>query len=1104
MNNPKLNAAGWLASTFITSKLTILVMLSCTLLGVLAILMTSREENPQIVVPGAEIMVSLPGASAEEVEQLLVYPLEAIVREIPGVDHTYAVAYNSLAVVSVQFEVGQDKERSLVKLYDRILGKRGQLPLEASTPLLRSVDVDDVPVVTVTLSSSKYDDFAMKRIADRMVERLHTLESVSIVKVRGGRDLEVRVELDPERLLAFGITLNQISSSLKWANVSVPMRNQVREGKNSRIHLDSHLTSVEDVKRLIVGVHNSRPIYLADVADVKRAPQDDRDALSRFAFGPADSRFGMVNDPEMPAVTISVAKKTGTNAVTVSEKILERIGRLQKNMVPDDVHVVITRNDGARANHSVNNLIEHMGIAVLSVFVVVVLFLGIKEALIVGITVPLILGLTLGIAYLCGLTINRISLFGLILSLGLLVDSAIVVIENIHRHYKTLNNQDKRMATIEATNEIGSPTNLATFAIMLVFLSLLLVTGMMGQYFYPIAFNVPVAMLASLVVAYIVTPWAAHRFLKPAEGHGVESENIENQNVENQDSSEHHKADRLHQFYHWVIGPLLSRRSYRYFAMLFVIVLILLSLLQPAWQFMRSSGVTGPLSAGGVALALLPKDNKNTFNVTITLPETAPIELTDQLCREVGSLLRNNSLVTNYQVWLGQTGVIDFNGLLRGSSNKRGPNIAEIRVNLVPKNTRDETSIVVVQNLRTAIEEIEKRYAGSTIQLVEDPPGPPVRATVLAEIYGVNLEKMRELSGEVRKAFEETYDMVEVTDSEVEDVRQYRLLVDREKAALSGVSAYDVANAIRRLVNGENLGRLHVAGEKQIIPIRLHIPRKYQIDPIMLSRVFVTNRDNQKIPLSELTRSVLSWEDRPIQHKDFERVTYVGGELRQSASAYAVIDLDRRLDNLDMGDGTKLTTANLQLNSAIPDTIDGYHLLWDGEMRLTLDTFGDMLVALGIALIFIYLMLVGYYRSFLIPLVAMSAIPLGLVGVFPGHWIMGQSFSAASMIGVIALSGVVVRNSLLIIDFILDYLKLGMPLREAVSEAGAVRMRPIILTALAIILGSAVMLTDPMFSGLAISLIFGTLASTVLTLIVVPLILYSLVRRTQNKGTYSG
>ena len=1081
MSKARLNPAGWLASTFINSKLTILVMLSCSLLGLLAVTMTPREENPQIVVPGAEIIVHLPGASAEEVEQLLVYPLEAIVREISGVDHTYAAAFNSYAVVSVQFEVGQDKEKSLVKLYDRVLGKRDHLPAEASNPLIRSVDVDDVPIVTVTLSSSEYGDYALKRLADRMVERLHTLEAVSIVQVRGGRDREVRVELDPERLLAFGITLNQISSSLKSANISVPMRTQVRDGKNSRIYLSSFLSSVKEIKQLIVGVYHAKPIYLEDVAKIKSTPRQDRDALSRFSFGPADARFGLALNPEMPAVTIAIAKKTGTNAVNVAADILGRIERLKKNMLPANVNVVVTRNDGEKADESVNNLIEHMAIAVLSVFIVIVLFLGIKEALIVGITVPLVLGLTLGVAYFCGLTINRISLFGLILSLGLLVDSAIVVIENVHRHYKNLAGKDKIKVTIDATNEIGNPTNLATFAIMLVFMSLLLVTGMIGQYFYPIAFNVPVAMVSSLLIAYIVTPWAANRYLKAGEGHDLE---------------DHDKTDRLHQFYHWIITPLLNKRLYRYVTMMLVVIFICLSMLQPAWQFIRSQGVTGPLSLGGVALALLPKDNKNTFNITIDMPESSPLELTDQITREVGRLLRSTPNVVNYQVWLGQGGIIDFNGLLRGSANKRGPNVAEIRVNLINKKQREESSIVLVRNLRHKIKEIQKRYAGSVVQLVEDPPGPPVRATVLAEIYGSDLNRMRDISSQVSAIFKETYDIVEVTESEVADVRQYRLLVDKEKAALSGVSAVEVANAIRRLVDGEEMGRLHVPGEKQVIPIRLHIPRAYQINPVLLSRVFVTNLKNEKIPLSELTRSIPSWEDRRILHKDYERVTFIGAELTQSAPVYAVMELDRRLDNMDIGHGEKLTTANLQLNSVVPDTIDGYQLLWDGEIRLTLDTFRDMFVALGIALVFIYLLLVGYYRSFIIPLVAMSAIPLGLAGVFPGHWIMDQPFSAPSMIGVIALSGVVVRNSLLIIDFVLDYMKQGMPLREAVSEAGAVRMRPIILTALAIVLGSAVMLTDPMFSGLAISLIFGTLASTVLTLLVVPLMLYSYLRRT--------
>ncbi len=1089
MSDKKLNLAGRIARTFVTSKLTVLFILTCTLLGALAVALTPREENPQIIVPGAEIFIGLPGASAQEVENLVVNPLEAIVREIPGIDHTYATAMNSLAIVTVQFKVGEDKEKSLVKLYDRVLGNRDQLPADAVTPLIRSVDVDDVPIVTVTLASETYDDYALKRLADRMVERLHSLESVSVTYVKGGRDREVRIELDPERLLAFGVSINQIQAALKAGNLSIPMRAQVHGGSNSRIFLDAFLNSANDVAQIIVGVHEGRPIYVEDVAEVIDAPPQERDTLSRFAFGPADSRFGTIRPPEIPSVTIAIAKKPGTNAVFVADDVLERIERMRHKIVPEEVHVVVTRNDGAKADEAVNNLIEHLGIAVLSVFVVVVLFLGIKEALIVGITVPLILALTLGADYLFGLTINRVTLFALILSLGLLVDAAIVVIENIHRHYKNLKGGDKYQATVTATDEIGTPTNLATFAVMLVFGSLVVITGMPGQYFFPVAFNVPIAMIASLLVAYIITPWAAYRWLRPGEGRELE---------------DHDSKDRLHRFYHWVIAPLLDKREYRYLTMLVILLLITLSLLQPAWQFIRSEGAGGPLSAGGVELAFLPKDNKNTFNVTIDMPEFTPVEITDQIARQVGKRLRANTNVANYQTWIGQAGVIDFNGLLRGSGNKRGAHVAEIRVNLLDKKQRNISSIDLVRELRPEMETIQERYPGSVIQLVEDPPGPPMRATVLAEIYGNDLEKLREISSLVSQAFKETYDMVDVHDSEVADVRRYSIVVDKEKAALSGVTAADIAQAIRRLVDGDDMGRLHIPNEKHAVPIRLHIPRQHQVDPVLLSRVFVSNRRGDEIPLSELTKVIPDWEDRPILHKDYERVTYVGGELTHTAPVYAVSDLDRRLDNIVISDGSRLKTGNLRLRSVVPDTIEGYQLLWDGEIRFTLDTFRDMIYALLIALALIYLLLIGNYQSFMIPLVAMSAIPLGLIGVFPGHWLMDKPFTGTSMIGVIALAGVVVRNSLLIIDFVQDYMKQGMALRVAVSEAGAVRLRPILLTALAIVLGSAVMLSDPVFSGLAISLIFGTIVSTILTLVVVPMLFYSLIRRRLQTEQESG
>lgn len=494
---------------------------------------------------------------------------------------------------------------------------------------------------------------------------------------------------------------------------------------------------------------------------------------------------------------------------------------------------------------------------------------------------------------------------------------------------------------------------------------------------------------------------------------------------------------------------------------------------------------------------MMPKDDKNTFNIVIDMPENAAVEETDRLASEIGALLREQPLVRDYQSWIGQACVIDFNGLLRGSGNKQGSNVAEIRVNLRDKKARSTTSIDIVRTLRPAVQAIAARYPGSTVQLLEDPPGPPVRATVLAEIYGKDARQLRALSEQVKAAFQQSYDMVEVADSEVTDLPRYRLRVDREKTALSGLSVAEVAVALRRLMDGEELGRAHVEGEKKPVSIRLHIPRRHQIDPALLSQVSLRNRQGQQIPLSELVRITSDLADRPVLRKDGERVTYIGGELETTAPLYAVLDLDRRLDGLPFPDGGRLATGNLRLSPAEPDVLDGPLLLWDGELRMTLDTYRDMSGALGLALTFIYLVLVAYCQSFSLPLVAMAAIPLGLAAIFPGHWIMGQPFNATSMIGIIALAGVVVRNSLLIIDFVLDNLRQGMTLREAVLEAGAVRLRPILLTALAIILGSAVILADPMVGGLAISLIFGTLASTLLTLIVVPLLLYLLLSRSQ-------
>lgn len=1088
MNDNAFNPAGRIAEIFVDSRLTILFIIGCSLLGLVAVLQTPREENPQIVVPAVEVVIPLPGASSQEVEELIVIPLESLASQITGVDHIYATALNSVGMIMVRFTCGEDEEESLVKLYDKVMGNRHLFPKDAGAPVIKSIDVDDVPIVTITLASTVYDDYGLKRLADNMIERLRSLEEVSVTYVKGGRDREIRIELDPERLQAFAIPLDQIQGMLAAANLSVPIDNLVKKGRNSNMFLHGFLTSTQEVEGLVVGMHEGRPIYLEDVAEIVDGPLTERDTVSRFGFGRADPRFKTSGPTEMMAVTLAVAKKEGTNAVFVADDILERLERMKINLLPSDVECIITRNDGKKADDSVNLLLEHLGIAILTVFAVIALFLGLKEAFIVSFTIPLILALTLGADFLFGPTINRITLFALILSLGMLVDAAIVVIENINRHYRTIQDGDRRLAAVLATNEIGNPTNLATFAVMAVFSALLFLTGMSGQYFFPITFNVPVAMFASLLVAYIITPWAAYRWLKPKT---LPSSKVANNNT-----------DRLHRFYSKVITPFLKKPSFRYALFLLTIVLILVTLLMPAWQFIRPQGVGGPFSPLGVGLKMSPKDNQNTFNITIDMGEDIPLERTDQLVRDLCEVLRKLPQITNYQAYIGTGGVIDFNSLLRGGGNKFGPHLAEIRVNLIDKHQRDKSSIQIVEEMRPQVEAIQKQYANAMVQLVEDPPGPPVRATVLAEIYGPDPVLLRKLADQVSTEFSKTYGALEVTDSEVEDVLEYRIAVDKEKAAFSGITTVQVAEALRHIVNGVELGRVHLQGEKNEVPIRLHVPRRHQIDPLLLSRIFITNKMGQKVPVSELVIISEGLKDRPILHQDNEQVVYVQAQLKnETAPFYAVLDLDRRINGMMIDDQRTLSTGNLSQESIRPDTTQGYQLLWSGEVRQSLDFFRDQGNAMQVAMALIYLLFVAYYRSFIIPLIAMAAIPLGLIGVFPGHWLMGQPFSGPSMIGVIALAGVVVRNSLLIIDFILAYLKEGKELEEAVREAGAVRLRPILLTALAVTLGSSIMLTDPVFCGLAISLIFGTLSSTILTLLIIPLLVYTLFRRSPSQTT---
>lgn len=1084
MSEPDLNLAGRLAAASVDSKLTPLFVVAVFLLGLLSALITPREENPQIVVPGAMVTWQLPGSTAAEVERLIVAPMEARLREIAGVEHSFATAVPGMGQIQLQFYVGVDEDDAISRVRQRVAAHRDSLPPATLEPTVQQLDVDDVPIVTVSLASARYDDYALRRIAERMAERLSTLPAVSVVDVHGGRTREIRLDLDPARMQAYGLTLREGIAILQASNLSAIVGSSVREGHSRSVQLKGQLGSLDEVRRLPLGTHGGRLIYVEDIGEVVDGPAADPERLTRLAFGPADPRHAQRElQGELASVTISVAKKQNTNAVVVAREVLEHVARMQARFVPSDVVLLTTRNDGEEANHTVNKLIFDLAIAISAVLLVLVPILGLRQALIVCLVVPLVLSLTLAADMIAGVTINRISLFALILSLGMLVDDAIVVMENIHRHYEE-GAPDRRRAAVLATHEIGKPTTTATITIVLVFASLQLLTGMNGAYFAPISFNVAVAIAFSLLVAYTVVPWACVRWLPQHTGAPVDPA----------------QSGVLQQRYQRLVDPLIRSAGRRRWAVCAVLVALLGSAMMPSWQFLRPGGPGGPVSAGGVALSIMPKEDKNTFAITLDLPETAAVEQTDRVAREFGEVIRRHPQVGHYLTYVGLPGVVDFSAQVSGGSQRAGPNQAEIRVNLIDKSLRRKNSMQIVEELREATAPIHARYPQLDLRFMEAPPGPPTRAVVLANIHGEDEDTLRELAAAVKTRFRQTWGMVDVFDTVAVDGEQIDLVVDKEKALLSGVTTADVEQTVRAVMDGLVVSQAHIPGEHNPVPIRLRVPREHEVDPQRLDRVAVRNAQGGTVPLSELVRVVRGPREQPILRKDNERVTYVGGNVvAATAPAFAIMDMEPAFDGLAAA-GVRLRTGNLTLFDQPPDTIDGYELLWDGEMRLTLDAAREMGAINGVVLVLIYLLMVGIYRSFSLPLMAMTAIPFGLIGIFPGHWLLGVPFSMASMIGVVALAGVVIRNSLLIIDFVHDYQRRGHTLEEAVKLAGGVRLRPIGLTASTVILGTLVLYRDPMFAGLATSLIFGTIASTVLTLLLLPPLYYRMALRHPEWG----
>ncbi|MEO1942582.1 MAG: efflux RND transporter permease subunit [Campylobacterales bacterium] len=1081
----ELNIAGRLARTFLKNPLTPVIALAIFLVGLIAVLLTPREENPQIDVPAANVIVVYPGTSSKEVQNVIVEPLMRILKAMTGVKHIYGMAMNSVGVVTVRFKIGQDKVRSISKLYDRVMQNLDKLPKGVMLPLVKPIDIDEVPIVTIAISSDKYTDTQLYRIAQRLLSPLAEVKNVSIIGIKGGHKRQFNILIDPEKLAAYHLSLGQVAKALQGGNVNYPLGGAQQEKYSIPVEFDGFIRSTKDVENLVVANYMGRPIYLKDIAKVEDGVNFQAKHSTYFTAGQGFEGNRSLVGKQLNQVTIFIGKKRGTNAVFVAEDVLKKAEELQQYL-PKGVHLFVTRNDGEKANHAVNELIYHLFISLGIIVILLIVALGWREALIVFFTVPLILAITLFIGMLAGQTINRITLFALILSLGLLVDSAIIVIENIHRHFE-IGDKPREYAAIYATNEIGNPTNIATLAIILAFLPMLFVTGMMGPYMRPIPFNVPVAMIASLVIAYIFTPWAAVKFLPEEKHQSREPFDIRN--------------TKTYRIFYNILNPMLENPWKRRLFFLVLFGGLVVSILLPLWKI--------------VLFKMLPAANKNTFNITIDLPKGSSLEATTEVSNCIAGILKKEKEIKDFEQFIGISGVVDFNGLLRGSSMKQGENYGEIRVNLYPKEKgREETSMDIVSRLRPVIQR-QCSLHGANIKLVEDPPGPPVIATLLMQVFGGSEEGRVKLAEEIEKIYKQTPKVVDIDVMRDREIVKYKIVPDKEKAALLGITTDQIAKILGLGIRGGVVSVAHIPSEKEQVGIFIRFFKEYRDSLEALEKIKIMSpATGQLVPLREIVKVVPVKYDGLITSKDLRPMVMVTGEMDKRGSLYALLDIFNFLREKGIP-GYKITydgSPRLNLQAVNLKTGEKYDLIWGGEWELTFDVFRDLGSAFGIAVVLIYLLMVAYYKNFRVPRIVLSVVPLTFIGVLPGHGLMNwitvhffhskTYFTSTSMIGFIALAGIVVRNSLLLIDFTNYLIKQGRTINEAVIEAAATRFRPIILTALAIILASAVIVLDPVWQGLAVALIFGVLVSTLLSVVVVPLLYWRYLISKHKKETH--
>jgi len=1057
--------SGRIARYFQDSQLTPLLALVAFLLGLFAVAVTPREEEPQINVTMANVLIAFPGASARDVEALIATPAEQVVSQIRGVEHVFSISRPGLAVLTVQYEVGVPRIDALVRLYDTINSNRDWISPELGIlePIIKPKGIDDVPIVTLTLWSTNAHAgaFELERIAHAAEVELKRVPGTREVQTLGGPGHLVRVLLDADRLNAHGLSALDVRNALQLANVSLPTGKLVRENQEIVVETGNYLESAQDVRKLVIGTFEQRPVFVSDVAEVVDGP----DQPARYVWsgtGPAGRRGATATGSEHPAVTIQVTKKAGENAVQVAGRVLERVKELRDTIIPHDVRVTVTRNYGVTADEKARQLIHKLIFATLSVVVLVFATLGRREAIIVGAAVLLTLAATLFASWAWGFTLNRVSLFALIFSIGILVDDAIVVVENIHRRMSR-ERRPLREVIPDAVDEVGGPTILATLTVIAALLPMAFVTGLMGPYMSPIPINASMGMLISLAIAFTVTPWLALKLLGGVPHH--------------QES-----GGRLEALFQRLLGPFVRHEhatANRRALLVAVVALILASASLPAFQL--------------VILKMLPFDNKSEFQVVVDMPAGTPVELTAAALHDMGAYLATVPEVTDYQAYAGLASPINFNGLVRQYYLRNAPESGDLQVNLVPKAERSRKSHEIAQAVRPWLEEIAHRW-NANVKVVEVPPGPPVLSPIVAEVYGPDEAGRIRVAKRVREVFQATPGIVGVDDSVDDPAPRMLLKVDQSKAALLGVSRRDVVETMSIGLSGANVTPIHDGQSKYEVPVRIALPPERQGALEEFLKLTIRTPGGDLVPLSEVVKVLKNERDRPIYHKDLLPVVYVVGDQagRIDSPLYGMFAARSQLAGKPLVAGGVLGEYFIRQPS---DQYRQYAIKWDGEWQVTYETFRDMGLAYGVGLILIYLLVVAQFRSYLTPLIIMAPIPLTVIGVMPGHALLGANFTATSMIGMIALAGIIVRNSILLVDFVNLKLAEGVAFGDAVMHSAAARAKPITLTAIAAMLGALFILDDPIFNGLAISLIFGILISTLLTLVVIPVLYFVAYRR---------